>query len=58
MNESNTEEDLQELVSGMIIGDGDEKKGSRTAIFHPLFKEFACAVSKQGSKLTIYTVYA
>jgi len=38
INESDTDQDLIELVSAMIVGDGDEKKGVRTAIFHPLYK--------------------
>ena len=38
INESDVEQDLIELVSVMIVGDGDEKKGSRTAIFHPLYR--------------------
>ena len=58
MNESDSEQDLLELVAGMIVGDGDEKKGSRTAIFHPLFREFACSILKKGSKITIFTIYA
>ena len=38
VNESDAEQDLIELVAAMAVGDGDEKKGSRTAIFHPLFR--------------------
>lgn len=42
----------------MIVGDGDEKKGMRTAIFHPLYKEFACSVYKTGNKNILYTLFA
>lgn len=38
VNESDTEQDMTELLTAMVIGDGDEKKGCRTAIFHPLFR--------------------
>lgn len=38
VNESDTEQDLISLIAAMVVGDGDEKKGSRTAIFHPLYK--------------------
>lgn len=38
INESDTDQDLIELIAAMVVGDGDEKKGSRTAIFHPLYK--------------------
>lgn len=42
----------------MVVGDGDEKKGSRTAIFHPLYRDFACAVRRTGNKLVVFTVFA
>jgi hypothetical protein len=42
----------------MVVGDGDEKKGVRTAIFHPLYKEFACSVRKSGNKNIVYTIFA
>jgi hypothetical protein len=58
VNESEAEQDPLELVAGMIVGDGDEKKGSRTAIFHPLFRDFACSIVRKGSKIIINTVYA
>ena len=38
VNESDAEQDIMELIAAMVVGDGDEKKGSRTAIFHPLFR--------------------
>lgn len=47
-----------ELMASMVVGDGDEKKGSRTAIFHPLFREFACSVRKMGNKNIVYTIFA
>lgn len=47
-----------ELMAAMVVGDGDEKKGLRTAIFHPLYKEFACSVRKSGNKNIIYTIFA
>lgn len=58
VNESDTEQDLVELMAAMVVGDGDEKKGSRTAIFHPLYREFGCAVRKSGNKNIIYTIFA
>lgn len=45
-------------MAAMIVGDGDEKKGSRKAIFHPLYREFACAVRKTGNKNIIYCAFA
>lgn len=46
------------MLATMIVGDGDEKKGVRTAIFHPLFKQFACSVQKSGNKNILYTIFA
>lgn len=57
INESDAEQDMIELIAAMVVGDGDEKKGSRTAIFHPLFREFACSVRKTGNRNIVYTVF-
>ena len=38
INESDVEQDLMALISAMVVGDGDEKTGSRVAIFPPLYR--------------------
>jgi hypothetical protein len=58
INECETEQDLIELMASMVVGDGDEKKMIRTAIFHPLYREFACSVRKAGNKYMVYTIFA
>jgi hypothetical protein len=43
-------------VIGLIVGDGDEKKGNRMTLFHPTFTHFGGVVAKekQGSFVPMY----
>lgn len=47
-----------ELVAAMIVGDGDEKKGSRVAIFHPVYTEFGAAVRVRDGRAVVCTIFA
>jgi hypothetical protein len=38
VNESDINDDVIELMAAMVVGDDDDKKMVRTAIFHPLNK--------------------
>jgi hypothetical protein len=58
INEWETEQEVIELMAAMVVGDGDEKKMVRTAIFHPLYREFACSVRTIGNKHMVYTIFA
>jgi hypothetical protein len=37
----------------MIVGDGDEKKGNRTTLFHPSYSHFGAVVSKDKQGMFI-----
>ena len=47
INESEAEQSLRELVITLIVGDGDEKKGNRVALFNPSYKAFGGAVTRR-----------
>ena len=42
----------------MIVCDGNEEKGTRTAIFHPKYKEFGCSVAYNGQRMVVYMIFA
>jgi hypothetical protein len=42
----------------MIVGDDDDKKSARVAIFHPLYKLYACSVHQIGGKLVVYSIFS
>ena len=58
LNESDVENDMHELLASMIVCDGNEEKGTRTAVFHPKYKEFGCSVDLQGKRMIVYMIFA